>query len=264
MAKGEVAHSPVLFLGHGSPMLALENGPWHAALRAWITDHPGTRNVLVISAHWETANEFTLTNAARHAIRHDYSGFAKELYSLDYPAPGDPKLAAKACHLLSQAGLNARLEPSRPLDHGAWVPLRTLFPEAKTPVVQLSLPRPRTPELLVDAGRALAPLREEGVLILCSGGMVHNLRRLAMNSHPDPEEWALRFDNWTTGRLLDGDLEALLEAPARAPRFRDAVPSSEHFDPLYLGVGAADHSRCLPVYTGWQHGNLSLRAVSWG
>jgi len=255
--------TPVLFLGHGSPMLALEHGPWHAALQSWRSGHHGIRSGLSISAHWETANEFTLNDAARPGVLHDFSGFAKELYGLDYSAPGDPALAAKAGDLLRDAGLSVRLDPARPLDHGAWVPLRTLFPEARTRVVQLSLPRPRTVDALLEAGRALAPLRREGVLIIGSGGLVHNLRRLAWGSHPDPEEWAQRFDNWIVGRILDQDLPALTQAATRAPHFHDAVPTTEHFHPLYVALGAAGHSPCLPVYTGWQHGNLSLRALSW-
>ena len=255
--------TPVLYLGHGSPMLALENGPWHAALRTWIGAHLGIRSVLILSAHWLTPGEFTLTNAFRPGVLHDFSGFAKELYDLDYPAPGSPGLATKAGDLLRNAGLGVRLDAARPLDHGAWVPLRTLFPEGRLPVVQLSLPRPRTPETLLIAGQALAPLRKEGVLIVCSGGLVHNLRRLAWGGHPEPEEWAQRFDNWIVGRIQDRDLEALLQAAQRAPRFQDAVPTSEHFDPLYLALGAAGLSPCLPVFTGWQHGNLSLRTFSW-
>jgi 4,5-DOPA dioxygenase extradiol len=187
---------------------------------------------------------------------HDFGGFPEALYALDYPAPGSPVLAAEAAALLRTAGLEADLDARRPLDHGAWVPLRYLAPEAAVPVVQLSLPRPRTPELLMAAGRALAPLRQSGVLILGSGGIVHNLRRLDWEETSDPQPWALAFQGWVQGRLAAWDLKGLADW-RQAPGAAESVPTSEHLDPLFLALGAAGGPP-EPVFEGWQLGSLSL------
>lgn len=187
---------------------------------------------------------------------HDFGGFSEALYTLDYPAPGSPGLAIEAARLLRQAGLETELDPQRRLDHGAWVPLRYLIPEANVPVVQLSLPRPRTPDMLVTAGRALAPLRRRGVLILGSGGVVHNLRRLDWEGAAGPQPWAKAFDAWITDQLLTGD-EALLPDWRQAPGAAEAVPTSEHLDPLFVAMGAAEGRPTL-LFKGWQLGNLSL------
>jgi len=187
---------------------------------------------------------------------HDFGGFPEALYTLDYPAPGYPGLAIEAARLLRQAGLEAELDPQRPLDHGAWVPLRYLIPEANVPVVQVSLPRLRTPDMLVAAGRALAPLRRRGVLILGSGGVVHNLRRLDWEGAAGPQPWAKAFDAWITDQLRTGD-EALLPDWRQAPGAAEAAPTSEHLDPLFVAMGAAE-GRPTILFKGWQLGSLSL------
>jgi 4,5-DOPA dioxygenase extradiol len=187
---------------------------------------------------------------------HDFGGFPEALYALDYPAPGSPELAEEAAQLLRGAGLEAVLDAQRPLDHGAWVPLRHLRPEADIPVVQLSLPVPRAPGLLLAAGRALAPLRERGVLILGSGGIVHNLRRLDWEGAAGPQPWALQFELWIRERLATGDEKSLLAWP-QAPGAAESVPTTEHLDPLFVALGAA-HGAPSPIFEGWQLGSLSL------
>ena len=254
---------PVAFVGHGSPMLALEKGPWHAAMRDWAAHLPDTRAVVVVSAHWETSGGFRVTASPRPGLLYDFSGFPPALYQVAYDAPGDPVLAARIVQLLQSEGLEAEPDPVRPLDHGAWVPLRALFPGAGLPVVQLSLPQPRTPELLVRAGRALAPLRTEGVLLLASGGLVHNLRRLAWDGHPEPEPWATAFEDWMMSGIEEKALGRLLQAADRAPGFSQAAPTSEHLDPVYFALGAAGEDAPATLFKGWQHGNLSLRALAW-
>ncbi len=255
---------PVVFVGHGSPMLALEDGPWREALEAWAAASEGVRAVLVISAHWETAGGFAISASPCPGILHDFSGFPDSLYRLDYPAPGDPALAARVAGLLSAAGLEGRLDPDRALDHGAWVPLRAMFPRADLPVIQLSLPRSRDPQLLLQAGRALMPLRAEGVLILGSGGLVHNLGRLAWEGLPDPEPWALAFETWMLARIRAQDTVSLADARAKAPGYALAAPTTEHLDPLYVVLGANGTAQPADLYAGWQHGNLSLRALVFG
>jgi 4,5-DOPA dioxygenase extradiol len=254
----DAALLPSLFLAHGSPMLALEGGAWGgmvAGLRATV----GTpKAILVASAHWEAAGPFRLSSAETPGVMHDFGGFPEALYALDYPAPGAPALAARAADLLRGAGLEATLDAQRPLDHGAWVPLRYLVPDAGIPVVQLSLPRPRTPGQLLAAGRALAPLRAEGVLILGSGGIVHNLRRLDWDgaAAPRPQPWATAFEAWVRERLAAGDEAALLDWRG-APGAAESVPTSEHLDPLFVALGAAG-GQAASLFDGWQLGNLSL------
>ena len=247
---------PSVFLAHGSPMLALDGADWGEAVSGLGRRLPALRAILVCSAHWEAAGPFRLSSAERPGVMHDFGGFPEALYHLDYPAPGSPSLALEAAALLQKAGLAAELDAERPLDHGAWVPLRYLAPEATIPVVQLSLPKLRTPDMLLAAGRALAPLRERGVLILGSGGIVHNLRRLAWDEAAEPQPWAQAFDGWVRERLEAHDLGALADWRA-APGAAESVPTSEHLDPLFVALGAADGAP-EPIFHGWQLGSLSL------
>jgi 4,5-DOPA dioxygenase extradiol len=243
-------------------MLALEGGAWGGAVSAFGRELPPLRAILVCSAHWEAPGSFRLSSAEVPGVMHDFGGFPEALYTLDYPAPGSPGLAAEAAGLLQAAGLDAELDPQRPLDHGAWVPLRYLAPAANVPVVQLSLPRPRTPELLLAAGRALAPLRQSGVLILGSGGIVHNLRRLDWQDASGPQPWALVFQGWVQERLAAGDAAALSDW-RNAPGAAESVPTSEHLDPLFVALGAA-MTAPEPLFEGWQLGSLSLASYLFG
>lgn len=254
----ELPSAPALFLAHGSPMLALEGGAWGPALADCGRELRGLRAILICSAHWETAGGFALTAAAVPGVMHDFGGFPEALYALDYPATGSPDMAVQAAGLLKGAGLQVVLDAARPLDHGAWVPLRYLRPLADLPVVQLSLPRPRTPELLLAAGRALAPLRQQGVLIVGSGGLVHNLNRLDGQGGTGPRPWAAAFQDWVAARLALLELPALADWQA-APGARESVPTSEHLDPLFLALGAAPAPPTL-LFDGWQLGSLSLRS----
>ncbi len=247
---------PSLFLAHGSPMLALKGGAWGEAVSALGRGLPTLRGILVCSAHWETAGGFRVTSAARPGILHDFGGFPEQLSAVDYPAPGAPILASGVAQLLGAAGQNVAPDAQRPLDHGVWVPLRYLAPRADIPVVQLSLPRERTPEMLLAAGRALAPLRHQGVLILGSGGIVHNLARLDWDERFGPAAWARAFAGWVGECLAAGDTEALRHW-RKAPGAATSVPTSEHLDPLFLALGAADGPP-TPIFLGWQLGNLSL------
>jgi 4,5-DOPA dioxygenase extradiol len=247
---------PSLFLAHGSPMLALDGGDWGRAISAFGQRLPPLRAILVCSAHWEATGPFQLSSAEIPGVMHDFGGFPAELYALDYPAPGCPELAKEAAALLGGASLEAVLDPKRPLDHGVWVPLRYLMPEASIPVVQLSLPLHRTPELLLAAGRALAPLRESGVLILGSGGIVHNLRLLDWGGTSGPASWSLGFERWIRQRLAAGDVEALADW-RQAPGSAESVPTTEHLDPLFVALGAAGGPP-EPLFDGWQLGSLSL------
>ena len=263
MTHGKATVQPTAFVGHGSPLLALEDGPWHAAMKDWASRLTGVQAVVVVSAHWESSQAFLVSSSPRPGLLYDFSGFPEALYHLHYEAPGDSVLAARIVQMLQAAGLEAATDARRPLDHGAWVPLRALFPEAQLPVVQVSLPSPRTPQLLLKAGHALAPLRAEGVLILGSGGLVHNLRRLSFDGQPAPEAWATSFEDWMMSGIKEKNLDRLVQAVHQAPGYPLAVPTPEHLDPVYFSLGAAGEDSPSTIFDGWQHGNISLRALAW-
>jgi len=261
-----MATQPVLFVAHGSPMLALEppDHPYVEALRALALGLPELpKAVLVVSAHWQTSAP-QVTSGRHPGILHDFYGFPKELFALDYPAPGQPELALRVAGQLDALGLGGALAP-RALDHGAWSVLRHMFPAADVPVVQVSLPA-WEPARLQHLGRALRKFRQDGCLILASGGLVHNLRAVAWSAPEDVvEPWALEAETWFLDRLLEGPGEELLDHRALWPLSREAAPTTEHLDPVFVAMGAAGASeRPSSVYDGWQLGNMSLRCLAWG
>jgi 4,5-DOPA dioxygenase extradiol len=222
------------------------------------------RAVLVVSAHWQTRTP-RVGSAARPGTLHDFGGFPRELFALEYPAPGDPALAGRVVEALAASGLAAEPDPQRPLDHGAWAVLRHLFPGADLPVVQVSLPR-WNPADLVALGEALRPFREEGVLILASGGLVHNLGTADFSAPDDRlDPWAKEAESWFLDRLFQGPAEELLDLRASWPRSREAAPTTEHLDPIFVAMGAARPGEApRTVLDAWQLGNMSLRCLAWG
>ena len=258
-----MARQPVLFISHGSPMRALEGGAWGDALHE-LGGSLDPAAILVISAHWEAEGAPRVTASPRPGVMHDFTGFPEPLYDLDYPSPGDLPWADRIRSRLKAAGIEALPDPERPLDHGAWAPLIHLFPEADRPVLQRSQPFHRTPQSLHALGQGLAPLREEGLLILGSGGIVHNLRHLEWNSQEAPEAWAADFDAWAASCLDAGDVPALLDWKRQGPEPLLAHPRSEHWDPLFAALGAAAGAKPRTVFEGFEHRNLSLRSLIWG
>lgn len=260
-----MATQPILFVSHGSPMLALAapGHPYAAALAgfaAGLAEKP--RAILVVSAHWQGPGP-GITAAAHPGVMYDFSGFPPELSALDYPAPGDPALAGRIAVLLAGHGWQPRLDPARRLDHGAWAVLRHLFPGAELPVLQVSLPE-LAPARLLELGKALAPLREEGVLIVASGGLVHNLRTVDWQAGDgEAAAWAVAAETWFMERLERGDLPSLMEHRALWPESRLAAASTEHLDPLFVAAGAATGA-VRSVFQGWQLGTMSLRCLAWG
>ena len=235
---------PALFLSHGSPMMALEPSAARDFLATLGDRLERPRAILVISAHHDAAYEggqIMLTASATPPTVHDFGGFPAALFAMRYPAPGDPALAAQVADLLAEAGFAARLDPTRGLDHGAWVPLSLIFPAADVPVVQLSIWSGQTPEWHYALGQALAPLREDGVLIIGSGSMTHNLRafataRPAIDTPAPP--WVSSFADWIAERLAAGATDDVLHAVERAPHGRDNHPSMDHILPLFVAMGA--------------------------
>ncbi len=256
---------PVVFVGHGSPMNAVEDNRWSRGFAALADELPTPAAILAISAHWYTRGTLLTDGAAPRTI-HDFSGFPRALFELTYPAPGAPELARRVRGLLGEG--RSALSGDWGLDHGTWSVLRRAWPEAKIPVVQLSLDRTLTQAQHLALGRSLAPLREEGVLILGSGNIVHNLgdairrRRAGRTAVPD---WAARFDAEIARILGQHDTEALL---ARGPASADggrAHPSPEHWLPLVYAAAAADDRDGVrfPI-EGFDWGSISMRSAIFG
>ena len=257
---------PAVFISHGSPLVAIEQDDYTEALRALGERYPDAAALVVVSAHWEEPWPLRVTAWKRYEILHDFGGFPAALYRLDYPAPGAPRLASHIEDALRGAGLDASLDRDRGLDHGAWVPLRLAWPAATIPVIEVSLPVPRTPQQLFDLGRALRPLRRQGVLLIGSGGIVHNLRRVRFADEFAPaDDWAVAFEQWVSERIAAGDWQALLSYRGLAPHASLAVPTTEHFDPLFAVLGAAfEGETASTLYAGYRYGNLSMRSLAFG
>lgn len=257
-----MSRTPVLFVSHGAPTVALEGGGFAGALSAFAAGLGRPRAVVAVSAHWTSRREIGVTSAPHHRLVYDFSGFPEALYEIRWPAPGAPELASRVVALLSGAGLPARPDPVRGLDHGAWIPLRLAWPAADVPVVQVALPEVE-PAALLRMGEALAPLRDEDVLLVASGGVVHNLGRVRFGLEGAPDAWAVRFDAWARDRVAALDVDALARWREEAPDAFLAQPATEHFAPLLVAMGArAPGDRPETLYEGIRYGNLSMRSFA--
>lgn len=229
---------PTLFISHGSPMLALQPGASGPALQRLAAELPRPKAIVVVSAHWESQELLVSGNAAPETW-HDFGGFPAELFAVQYPAPGDPQLAREIVELLHADGLNARIDERRPFDHGAWVPLSLMYPAADIPVVQVSLPSRMGPALQTRVGHTLASLREQGVLLIGSGSITHNLGELDWHAGSESiEPWARAFRDWMVDKLAANDEAALHDYRCQAPNAVRSHPSDEHLLPLYFARGA--------------------------
>lgn len=229
---------PSLFISHGSPMLALQPGASGPALQRLAADLPRPRAIVVMSAHWES-RELLVSGSPAPETWHDFGGFPRELFAVQYPAPGDPALAQQIVELLAADGLPARLDNQRPFDHGTWVPLSLMYPAADIPVVQVSLPSHMGPALQTRIGQALRSLREQGLLLIGSGSITHNLGELDWRAGPQSiEPWAGDFRDWVVDKLSAQDETALHDYRKQAPYAERSHPSDEHLLPLYFARGA--------------------------
>jgi 4,5-DOPA dioxygenase extradiol len=244
--------------------MLLQQGPTQAFFGQLGATLPRPRAVLCISAHWETTAP-RITGSTLPATIHDFYGFPEALYEMRYPAPGDPELAAQVAALLHEAGLTADIDTQRGLDHGTWVPLRFMYPQADVPVIQLSLQSRLGPRHHLDAGRALRAVRKQGVLIMGSGGATHDLggfRRHAVDA--PPTDYALAFDRWLQDAISAGDTEALLNYAREGPQAPRNHPTPEHFLPLFVPLGAAgEGARGRQLHAGFTYGALSMAAYAW-
>ncbi|MEE4150157.1 class III extradiol ring-cleavage dioxygenase [Pseudomonas viridiflava] len=229
---------PSLFISHGSPMLALQPGESGPALARLAAEMPRPRAIVMVSAHWES-HELLVNGNPQPETWHDFGGFAAELFAVQYPAPGLPDLTREVVELLAASDLPARIDSRRPFDHGVWVPLSLMYPQADIPVVQISLPSRQGPELQTRVGKALADLRADGVLIIGSGSITHNLGELNWNGDSARvEPWAQAFRDWMIDTLASDDESALHRYRSLAPHAVRAHPSDEHLLPLYFARGA--------------------------
>lgn len=257
------AKTPVVFISHGAPTFAIEPGLLGPRLRTLGAQLPELKAVLVVSPHWQTRDVMVMSTARPETV-HDFGGFPSSLYALQYPVAGQPELAKEAAQLLSAAGFPATLDDRRGLDHGAWVPLLHLLPEATVPVFQVSMPFNLTTGTAVELGQALAPLRDQGVLIVASGSMTHNLyefRHSSSQSEPYVEE----FSEWVRTAVRAKGFKQLIDYRYEAPHAERAHPSEEHFLPLLIAMGATTEADEVSVLQGGvSNGVLSMESFIWG
>ena len=253
---------PAVFISHGSPMVAIHSGPYQDALAEFgrsVRPHA----IIAISAHWASGTDIGITAAEDSMAMHDFGGFPPALYELTYNAPGSPQLAAQIADLLHAGGWDAAITRDRGLDHGVWIPLRLMYPGADIPVVELSLPLQFSPDELYRMGKALASLRREGVLIMGSGAIVHNLRLVHFDDvHHPVDPWAAEFDAWFRDAVQQNKLSDLFDYASNAPHARLAIPTCEHFAPVFVVLGAGGNRGVSTIYEGFEHGNISMRSFA--
>ncbi len=255
---------PTLFVSHGAPTFALEPGLLGPRLATLGRAMPRPRAVLVVSPHWMTRN-VQVTRAATLDTIHDFGGFDKELYELRYLAPGAPEVADQTIGLLSGSNWPAKGNDQRGIDHGVWVPLRHLYPQADVPVIQVSMPSGLDARTSYSFGQALAPLRAHGVLIVGSGSLTHNLYEFRGTAHAGEAEYAREFAAWSRQTVMERDHERLLRTMEIAPHARRAHPTTEHLLPLMLAAGAAGATAPVTVIEGGiSHGVLAMDSYAFG
>ena len=242
-----------LFISHGAPTLPMENSPARRFLESLGQQLPKPSAIVVLSPHWMTRG-LEVKSPERFETWHDFGGFPEELYRLKYTPRGEPVLATRVLELLRGAGMHAQPSADVKLDHGVWVPLLLMFPQADIPLVQVSATWD-TPKRYRELGQTLGPLAKEGVLILGSGGLVHNLREIVMDSDFVPD-WARNFEQWAHAKLEAGDWDSLCEYRKLAPDAARAHPTEDHYLPLYFAGGAGGES--VALHRSFAHGGLSM------
>lgn len=258
-----MTRAPVFFISHGAPTFALEPGKLGARLNALGKGLSGVGAVLVVSPHWQTEGVKVMADKAP-ATLHDFGGFPRPLHELQYPARGHPQLAVEATRLLADAGFEASLDDGRGLDHGAWVPLLHLLPAADIRVFQVSMPHDLNATGALRLGRALAPLRQRGVLIVGSGSMTHNLHEFRLSATGEAS-YVREFAAWVRQAVLADAADTLADYRQRAPHAGRAHPTEEHFLPLLVAIGAnAGESAARTVADEITYGMLSMESYAWG
>jgi 4,5-DOPA dioxygenase extradiol len=246
---------PGLFISHGSPMLALDPEQVGPALHRLGLNLPKPQAIVVMSAHWES-EALEVNTGVRPETWHDFRGFPQALYEIRYPAPGNPELAEEILHLLAEAHLPAHANSTRPRDHGVWMPLLHMYPEADIPVIEISLPMNMHADQIYQIGQALAPLREKQILLIGSGSITHNLRELSWNGNDENvPEWASTFRNYVVSKLNHSNYDAVLEWDS-IPYLQKNHPTLEHFAPLFFAMGTGH--RFSIVHSSFSMGALGM------
>lgn len=255
---------PTIFVSHGSPMLALQDSPARRFLMGLGASLPRPKAIVMVSAHWETGGGPAVSLAAQPETIHDFGGFPQALFDIRYQAPGAPDVAEHAATLFEAAGIPVGRSAQRGLDHGAWVPLSLMYPDADLPVLQISLVRGASPAAHVQLGRALARLRHEGVLVIGSGSLTHNLHEFRGQPVDAPAPgWVSEFGHWMRERLEANDQAALMDYRKLAPSAGRNHPSEEHLLPLFVAMGAAgDQAKARLLHASIEHGVLAMDAYS--
>lgn len=255
---------PTLFISHGAPTLAIDDSAAHRFLLGLGKSLPRPKAILLASAHWESIGKPVVSLAAQPATIHDFGGFPEAMYAMRYRAPGAPGVAAQAASLLEKAAIGASASHTRGLDHGAWVPLRLMYPEADIPVAQISVLRGAAPADHVRMGAALASLRDQGVLIIGSGSLTHNLSELrGQRIDSEVPSWVSGFDAWMSDKIASNERDALLRYRSEAPFAQRNHPSEEHLMPLFVAMGAAgEGATAEKIHKSYEYGILAMDAYA--
>lgn len=263
MPSSQSQRTPLFFIGHGSPMNALADNSFTQSLKSMRTHCPSPKAILCISAHWMTEGSW-VTAMPKPKTIHDFYGFPEELFNVQYPAPGSPEIAEH----ISKTILDPKIHTDNEmwgLDHGAWSVLKHIYPEAQIPVLQLSLHMEMPPEYHFKMGQQLRPLRDQGILIVGSGNIVHNLRVIKWGADPEPYDWAIEFDQWSKEKLEARDFRAFVTDFHKSEAGKKSVPTNEHYFPLLYVLGASDENDQLHFdFEGIQNASISMRTFSLG
>ncbi|MFB4162251.1 dioxygenase [Alteribacillus sp. JSM 102045] len=258
---------PSFFIAHGAPLLALEDNSYTQFLHQLGEELPRPKAIVLFSAHWESPTQM-VSEVEKYKTIHDFGGFPEELFRMQYPANGDPELAKEIENIFTSHNISFNVDTTRGLDHGAWVVLKLLYPNADIPVISMSVNPALSPEEQYSIGKSLALLREKDVMIIGSGGLVHNLSIIRMDTDDNHvEEWVLDFEEWLNQKIEDWDTNALFDYQNEAPYANKAVPpfGKEHFIPLFYAMGAADNNKTASLlHNSYRYRNLSHTVWQFG
>ncbi|MEH7123403.1 class III extradiol ring-cleavage dioxygenase [Bacillus sp. JJ1773] len=257
---------PSYFIAHGAPLIAIETNEYTQFLNELGSTWPRPKAIILFSAHWESSAQ-NVSNVDQYSTIYDFGGFSEELFRIQYPAKGDQEIAKEIQELFEKQGISYEVDAKRGLDHGAWVVLRLLYPNADIPVISMSVNPRLSPEEQYKIGKSLAELRKKDVLIIGSGGTVHNLRALNWADNGEVDDWALNFDEWLASHLKNWDLASLYKYQSLAPAASLAVPpyGNEHFVPIFYAMGAADDQQTAKLlHRSYRYGNLSHSVWQFG
>jgi 4,5-DOPA dioxygenase extradiol len=254
---------PVLFIGHGNPMNAIRDTPFSRRLGELGTELPKPKGILCVSAHWMTDGTW-VTHMRNPRTIHDFYGFPQELFEVEYPSPGNPELADRIRNGVENPEIRAD-DNKWGIDHGTWSVLKHMYPAADIRVLQVSLDLSKPPEYHFDLGEQLKKLRDEGVLIVGSGNIVHNLRRISFADDAPPYDWAVEFDSWVKEKLQNGDYPAIVNDATKSAAGRLSIPTPDHWYPLLYTLGASVEGDQLRFeYEGMENASISMRCLSLG